>query len=355
MRSPEKDETYIKRCLYLARIGEGNVAPNPMVGAVLVHSDTIIGEGYHQVWGGPHAEVVCLQSVRPHNQHLIKEATLYVSLEPCAHFGKTPPCADLIIRHGIPNVVVGCTDSYREVAGRGIDKLKKAGIAVTVGVLERQCRRLNKRFFTFNEQRRPYITLKWAQTADGMIAHANFKRAFISNEYTARVVHRWRSQEMGIMVGTNTALFDDPELTTRYWPGRNPTRFVLDKTLRLPASLKLFDGQHPTVVFNSIKHHTHPNLMYYRLDPTTCPLPQVANALYELKIHSVLVEGGAQLLQSFIDAGMWDEAKVITSRNTVLGKGLRAPLLQQHQLLHVDSIHTDVIHTYAHQNNSMAG
>jgi diaminohydroxyphosphoribosylaminopyrimidine deaminase/5-amino-6-(5-phosphoribosylamino)uracil reductase len=354
MHSPEKDETYMMRCLYLAHMGEGSVAPNPMVGAVLVHGDTIIGEGYHQVWGGPHAEVVCLQSVRPENQHRIKEATLYVSLEPCAHFGKTPPCADLIIRHGIPNVVVGCTDTYREVAGRGIEKIREAGIAVTVGVLERECRRLNKRFFTFNEQRRPYITLKWAQTADGMIAHANFKRAFISNEYTARLVHRWRSREMGIMVGTNTALFDNPELTTRYWPGQNPTRFVLDKTLRLPASLKLFDGLHPTVVFNSVKHHIHPNLMYYRLDPTPCPLPQVVNALYALKIQSVLVEGGAQLLQSFIDAGMWDEANVITSMKTVLGKGLPAPQLQQHQLLHVDTIDTDVIHTYTHQKNSLA-
>jgi diaminohydroxyphosphoribosylaminopyrimidine deaminase/5-amino-6-(5-phosphoribosylamino)uracil reductase len=320
-----------------------------------VHGDTIIGEGSHQQWGGPHAEVVCLQSVLPENQHLIKEAILYVSLEPCAHFGKTPPCADLIIRHGIANVVVGCTDTYREVAGRGIEKLREAGIAVTVGVLERECRRLNKRFFTFNEQKRPYITLKWAQTADGLIAHANFKRAFISNEYTARLVHRWRSQEMGIMVGTNTALFDDPELTTRYWPGRNPTRLVLDKTLRLPASLKLFDGQHPTVVFNTIKHHTHPNLVYYRLDATTWPLHQLMDALYDLKIQSVLVEGGAQLLQLFIDAGLWDEAKVITSMRTVLGKGLPAPQLQQHQLLHVDVIDSDVIHTYVHQNNSMTG
>jgi diaminohydroxyphosphoribosylaminopyrimidine deaminase/5-amino-6-(5-phosphoribosylamino)uracil reductase len=355
MHSTEKDETYMQRCLFLARMGEGSVAPNPMVGAVLVHGDAIIGEGYHQQWGGPHAEVVCLQSVLPENQHLIKEAILYVSLEPCAHFGKTPPCADLIIRHGIPNVVVGCTDTYREVAGRGIEKLREAGIAVTVGVLEMECRRLNKRFFTFNEQKRPYITLKWAQTADGLIAHANFKRAFISNEYTARLVHRWRSREMGILVGTNTALFDDPELTTRFWPGRNPTRLVLDNTLRLPASLKLFDGQHPTIVFNSIKHHTHPNLTYYRLDATTCPLPQLINALYDLKIQSVLVEGGAQLLQSFIDAGLWDEAKVITSLQTVLGKGLSAPHLQQHQLVHAETIDTDVIHTYAHQNNSLAG
>jgi diaminohydroxyphosphoribosylaminopyrimidine deaminase/5-amino-6-(5-phosphoribosylamino)uracil reductase len=335
-------------------MGEGSVAPNPVVGAVLVANDTIIGEGYHRFWGGPHAEVVCLQSVLPEKEQLVKEATLYVSLEPCAHFGKTPPCADLIIRHAIPKVVVGCTDTYREVAGRGIQKLKEAGITVRSGVLERECRQLNKRFFTFNEQRRPYITLKWAQSADNKIAHANYKRAYISNEYTARLVHRWRSREMGLLVGTNTALFDNPELTTRLWPGRNPTRLVVDKTLRLPASLKLFDGQHPTVVFNTVKHHTHHNLMYYQLDANTCLLPQMVTALYHLKIQSVLVEGGAQLLQSFIDAGLWDEASVITNVQMALGKGLPAPQLQQHQLLNVETIGSDVIHTYAHQNNAFA-
>lgn len=343
----------MQRCLQLAHYGEGRVAPNPMVGAVLVHKDKIIGEGFHKKWGEAHAEVVCLQSVKAEQQHLIHESTLYVSLEPCSHYGKTPPCADLIIQHRIPRVVVGCADPYGEVSGRGINKLKRAGIEVMVGVLERECRALNKRFVLFQEGRRPYIILKWAQSADGKIAGENFKRMAISNEYTARLVHRWRSQNMGILVGTNTALADDPELTTRFWPGNNPVRLVLDKTLCLPLSLKLFDGQHKTIVFNNTTNKTHSNVEYDQLNFDGPIVPQIVEALYNLNIQSVMVEGGAQMLQSFIDAEMWDEAYVITNQHLSIGKGIPAPHLKEHRLLNTQPIFSDTIHSYAHQSNAL--
>jgi diaminohydroxyphosphoribosylaminopyrimidine deaminase/5-amino-6-(5-phosphoribosylamino)uracil reductase len=247
--------------------------------------------------------------------------------------------------------VVGCADPFPQVSGNGIQKLRAAGITVKVGVLEKECREINKRFVCFQEQQRPYIMLKWAQTADGKIAGENFRRIAISNEYTARLVHRWRSQNMSILVGTNTALFDDPELTTRLWPGRNPTRLVLDKTLRLPSSLKLFDGQHPTIVFNTIRKHQHPNLLYYRLNGHEGVPQQVVQALYAMKIQSVLVEGGTQLLQSFIDADMWDEAVVITNQELALKGGVAAPQLQHHRLIQMQTIFSDTIHTFAHNCN----
>ena len=229
------------RCLELAQLAAGNTAPNPMVGSVLVHNDKIIGEGYHQVYGQAHAEVNCISSVKPEHQGLIPQSTIYVSLEPCAHFGKTPPCADLIIKHQIPKVVVGCRDPFVQVNGKGIEKLQAAGIEVTVGVLEKECKELNKRFFTFHTEHRPYIILKWAQTADLKIAAEDYGRVLISNAQSNRIVHKWRSEEMAILVGTNTALFDDPELNTRLWPGGHPIRLVVDMNLRLPSSLKLFN------------------------------------------------------------------------------------------------------------------
>ena len=242
-----------------------------MVGAILVHKNTIIGEGYHRVYGEGHAEVNCLQSVLPQHQHLIKESALYVSLEPCAHFGKTPPCADLIIRHQIPEVVVGCRDPFVQVDGKGFEKLTAAGVKVTVGVLEKECKALNKRFFTFHTKHRPYIILKWAQTGDGKIAAASLpsqeaenqlfqNRLLISNDYSNRLVHQWRSEEHSILVGTQTALLDNPELTTRLWPGANPVRLVIDQDLRLPNHLKLFNSALPTIVFN-LHQHTLPQKM----------------------------------------------------------------------------------------------
>lgn len=343
----------MQRCLHLAQLGEGNVAPNPMVGAVLVHNEIIIGEGYHKRFGEAHAEVLCLQSVTPANQHLIKHATMYVSLEPCSHFGKTPPCADLIMQHKIPRVVIGCVDPFKDVAGRGIEKLRAAGIDVMVGVLEKECRSLNKRFVHFQEKQKPYIILKWAQTADGKIAEQNYGRVAISNEYTNRLVHRWRSQNMAILVGTNTALFDDPELTTRLWPGKNPVRIVLDKTGRLPASLNVFDGRQQTIVFYYTTHRQHPDVIYYQLKQNNNLVQQIVQALYEMKLQSVMIEGGAQLLQSFIDEGAWDEATVITNGEMVLEKGLAAPQLKQHHLVDVQTLFSDTIHFYAYENNSL--
>ncbi len=227
----------MQRCLGLAKLGAGHVAPNPMVGAVLVYNDRIIGEGYHQQYGKAHAEVNCINSVKEDDIQLIEKSTLYVSLEPCAHYGKTPPCADLIIAKKIPTVVIACRDTYEEVNGRGIDKLKAANVNVIVGVLEKDAIELNKRFFTFYTKHRPYIILKWAQSNDGKIANADHSRVFISNEESNRLVHKWRSEEAAILVGTNTALYDDPELTTRLWTGNNPIRLVIDMEVKLPISL----------------------------------------------------------------------------------------------------------------------
>lgn len=346
------------RCLQLAKLGEGSVAPNPMVGAVLVYQDQIIGEGYHKEYGQSHAEVNCIRSVLQQHQHLIKQSTLYVSLEPCAHFGKTPPCADLIIQHKIPSVVVGCRDPFLEVNGKGLEKLKATGVSVMVGVLEEECKELNKRFFIFHTQHRPFIRLKWAQTKDGKIAAAErHTRLLISNQYSNRIVHQWRSQEMAILVGTNTALFDDPELATRLWPGVNPIRIVIDMHLRLPKSLKLFDGIIPTLVFN-LHRHTTPfekitadelkamRVAYHQVTEDASLVHQMMNALYRMNIQSVLVEGGAHLLQSFIDEGVWDEAAVITNEKLEIGSGLPAPILKKHQLKSLNHVATDAVRIY---------
>lgn len=343
-----RHEHFMDRCLQLAKLGQGHTATNPMVGSVLVHDGVIIGEGYHEQYGQAHAEVNCLASVKPEHVPLIEHSTLYVSLEPCAHLGKTPPCADLIVEKRVPRVVIGCRDPFPLVDGKGIEKLQAAGVDVVLGVLEEECRELNKRFFTFHTQHRPYIVLKWAQTSDGSIANGNYGRLQISNPMTNRLVHRWRSEEMGILVGTNTALFDDPELTTRLWPGANPVRLVVDMGLRLPASLKLFDGEHRTIVFNKLRHSEHYNLLYYQVTDDVSLVHQVVHALYQLKIQSVLVEGGAALLQSFIDEGMWDEARIITNESLSVSKGLPAPRIREARIRHVEDIATDRIRYYTH-------
>jgi diaminohydroxyphosphoribosylaminopyrimidine deaminase / 5-amino-6-(5-phosphoribosylamino)uracil reductase len=377
------DGQYMYRCIELSKLGQGNAAPNPMVGSVLVYKDLIIGEGYHQKYGEAHAEVNCINSVRPEHRHLINQSVIYVSLEPCAHFGKTPPCADLIIKNNIPKVVVGCRDPFELVAGKGIEKLKAAGIEVISGILEKECKDLNKRFFTFHTQQRPYIILKWAQTGDGKIAHPQLlkgsisaqepigktiqgaDRLLISNEYSNRIVHKWRSEEMSILVGTNTALLDDPELNTRLWPGSSPIRLVVDMDLKLPPSLKLFNGKYPTIVFN-LKRHTIPDegitpyhhpeneqtplLYFYQVTEDVSLVHQIVNALFQLKVQSVMVEGGAFLLQSFIDEGIWDEARIITNENLFAGSGLPAPLLRHQQLHLKEQIATDTICIYTNQS-----
>ncbi len=351
----------MRRCLELASLAAGHTAPNPMVGAVLVYDrsagedqsngeERIIGEGYHMQYGRPHAEPNCIASVKEEDRRLIADSTLYVSLEPCAHHGKTPPCADLIIEKKIPRVVIGCRDPYPQVNGKGIEKLLSAGVKVSTGVLEAESIRLNKRFFTFNTLHRPYIILKWAQSADGKIAGpfgaGAAQRTLISNEYTNRLVHKWRSEEAAILVGTRTALVDDPALTVRLWNGPNPIRLVIDKDLKLPETLQLFDRKVRTIVFNRVRQGEENNILYYHLKDEEGVVEGVIRALYKLKIQSVLVEGGARLLQSFIDEDCWDEARVITNNELEIQDGLAAPLLKEARLLSKENLLSDSIRIY---------
>ena len=334
------------RCLELAKKGAGQVTPNPMVGAVLVYGERIIGEGYHQRFGESHAEVNCIESVNSADRSLIQQAVLYVTLEPCSHFGKTPPCADLIIKNKIPKVVIGCRDPFKEVDGKGIGKLRASGIDVGVGVMESECRELNKRFFLFNTLHRPYIILKWANSADNKIANADYSRVFISNDYSNRLVHKWRTEEAAVLVGTRTAHLDDPYLTSRLWPGPNPVRLVVDMELRLPPMLHLFDQQVKTIVFNKIRHEERENLLYYQVTEDVQLVHQISNALYQLKIQSVLVEGGALLLQSFLDTGLWDEARVITNQNLLIKNGIPGPQISRGKLDQAFSLLDDRVVVY---------
>jgi diaminohydroxyphosphoribosylaminopyrimidine deaminase/5-amino-6-(5-phosphoribosylamino)uracil reductase len=350
------------RCLELAKRGAGYVAPNPMVGAVLVYEEKIIGEGYHQQYGEPHAEVNCINSVSEQDRNKISSSVLYVSLEPCSHFGKTPPCTDLIITNKIPAVVIGCRDPFKEVDGKGIEKLRAAGVKVIDGILEKECQQLNKRFFTFHTKHRPYIILKWAETGDGFVSTSSQpspkERAFvdsantrllISNQQTNRLVHKWRSEEASILVGTNTAMLDDPELTTRYWDGLSPIRLVVDMDMKLPLSLKMFNDKQRTVIFNALKHEEENNLVYYQVTEDVSLVHQIVNALYQMKIQSVIVEGGARLLQSFIDEEMWDEARIIKNEGLKINNGLAAPELLLNKAEQEMKISGDSIKIYNHE------
>lgn len=323
-----EEEKYMARCIQLARNGLTRVSPNPMVGAVVVHNGRIIGEGYHAKCGCAHAEVNAINSVK--DESLLKESTIYVSLEPCSHYGKTPPCADLIIQKGIPKVVIGCSDPFSKVAGRGIQKLKDAGVEVKVGVLESKCKNLIKRFVTFNTQHRPYIFLKWAESADGYIdiIRADGKPVILSNPLTSMLVHKLRTEVDGIMVGTNTAYLDNPSLNVRNWYGKNPTRIVIDKELKLPEQLNLFDKSVRTLVFTEHKKEMISNIEYITLDFKTDIIPQICNALYERNVQSLLVEGGSLLLQSFINAGLWDEIR-IEKTGISLHSGVKAPEIKE--------------------------
>ncbi|MEO5681330.1 MAG: bifunctional diaminohydroxyphosphoribosylaminopyrimidine deaminase/5-amino-6-(5-phosphoribosylamino)uracil reductase RibD [Chitinophagaceae bacterium] len=339
-------EIYMQRCIELASLGAGAVAPNPLVGAVLVYEDRIIGEGYHMQYGQAHAEVNCINAVVEEDKTLLSKATLYVSLEPCAHFGKTPPCADLIIAKKISRVVVGCRDPFAAVDGKGMEKLTAAGVEVIQPVLEVACKALNKRFFTFHVQQRPYIILKWAQTANGFIGKTDHSRLLVSNAFTNRLVHKWRSEETSILVGTRTALYDNPSLTNRLWTGNNPVRLVLDMDLRLPDSSQLFDGSVRTIVFNSQQQKELGNILYYRLTKEESIVQQVCKALYQLNIQSVLVEGGARLLQSFIDEKKYDEARIITNTCLQTTDGIPAPVTGNMLLQDTVTLLTDAIHFY---------
>lgn len=319
-----EEEKYIKRCIQLAKNGLCNTAPNPMVGAVIVCNGRIIGEGYHIRYGEAHAEVNAIRSVK--DESLLKCSTIYVSLEPCSHYGKTPPCADLIIEKQIPRIVIGCQDPFPEVAGRGIRKLREAGREVIVGVLEKECQSLIRRFVTFNTMRRPYITLKWAESADRLIdlSRTNGQPVILSSPLTSMLVHKRRAETDAIIVGRRTALLDNPSLTVRNWHGKNPTRIVLDRMLSLPDELNIFNGEIPTLIFTEKRHDEKQNVTYITVDFKHDLLPQIMEELYKQKIQSLLVEGGSQLLQSFIDAGLWDEI-FIEKCPGKLYSGIKAP------------------------------
>ncbi len=325
------EELLMNRALELASLGKGRVSPNPMVGCVIEHEGRIIGEGWHKAWGGPHAEVNAIQSVE--DKSLLAGATLYVTLEPCSHYGKTPPCADLLIEHNIKRVVICNTDPNPLVSGRGITKLTDAGTEVITGVLADEGRELNKRFFTFMEKKRPYIILKWAQTNNGFIARENFDSKWISSPLSRKIVHKWRAEEDAIMVGRQTAAYDNPRLNTRDWSGKNPIRIVIDRNLTLPASLNLFDGSQPTICYNHVKEEAHSNhLTYVYIEPGAHVIDDVITDMYKRKIGSVLVEGGSFLLNTLIDRQLYDEMRIFVGP-VHFPAGIDAPKvhLQQHK------------------------
>lgn len=323
------DELYMDRCFQLAHIAEGKTSPNPLVGAVVVCDGKIIGEGFHHKAGEPHAEPNAINSVA--DKEMLKRATLYVSLEPCSHYGKTPPCADLIIHMGIPRVVVATLDPNPLVAGRGIKMMREAGIDVKIGCMESEALRLNRRFFTFQMFRRPYVVLKWAQTADGFIDKfrqtAEGGPVKISNAITKTLNHKMRTEEDAIMVATRTAVLDNPHLTITKWSGRNPVRILLDKTLKVPKDYKIFDGSAKTIIFTEKKGNGYgKNVEFEVIDFRGDVYGQVLERLYERNILSVIIEGGAQWLQTVIDSGVWDEAHIETGEIS-LGNGIVAPKL----------------------------
>ena len=321
-------EDYIARCIELAKNGFGTTYPNPMVGSVIVYNGEIIGEGWHQKAGEPHAEVNAIRSVN--DPSLLDKATIYVSLEPCSHFGKTPPCCDLIIKNKIPNVVIGTVDSNIKVAGNGIKRLQEAGANVIVGVLEKECYELNQRFFTFHEKKRPYIILKWAETQDGFIAplqKEEQKPVWITNLNSRQLVHKWRTEEQAILVGTQTVIDDNPQLNARDWVGNNPIRVVIDQNNRIPKTAHVFDNQIKTIVFSNKKSTPSlENTFFEVIDFQQNIAQQIVDKLFQHQIQSVIIEGGAQTLQTFIDANLWDEARVFIG-NCTFEKGVKAPIL----------------------------
>ncbi|WP_299122344.1 bifunctional diaminohydroxyphosphoribosylaminopyrimidine deaminase/5-amino-6-(5-phosphoribosylamino)uracil reductase RibD [uncultured Winogradskyella sp.] len=330
-----KHEFYIKRCLQIAKNGLGITRPNPMVGAVVVYNDEIIGEGFTSKYGGNHAEVNAINSIK--DKSLLSKSALYVTLEPCSHFGKTPPCSDLIIKHKIPELIIGCMDDNPEVAGKGIAKLKASGCKVIVGVLEEECKLHHKRFFTFHNKKRPYVILKWAETKDGFIAPIykdEKKPVWITNSYSRQLVHKWRSEEQAILVGTNTVLEDNPSLTVRDWEGNNPTRVVIDRTSKLNLTLNVFNAQAETFIVNE------QNVDFIK------PIAiQITDLFYQNNINSIIIEGGLKTLQTFIDENLWDEARVFTG-DIEFKTGIKAPKLKG-KLIYESKIKNDLLRIYA--------
>jgi diaminohydroxyphosphoribosylaminopyrimidine deaminase / 5-amino-6-(5-phosphoribosylamino)uracil reductase len=341
----------MKRCIELAQLGTGNVAPNPLVGAVLVHNDKIIGEGFHAKYGEAHAEVNCINSIAKENIELISKSILYVSLEPCAHFGKTPPCVDLILKYSIPHVVIGCSDSFEKVNGIGIEKLMAAGVKVEVGILEKESRALNKHFFTFQEKKRPYIILKWAQTNDGFIAAENGTEIKISNEYTNKLLHKLRAETPAILVGRNTVQKDNPSLTTRLWKGKNPVRIIIDPNLELENSFNVFNDEATSIIINKQKNENVGNVIFYKIVEESSVVEGIISCLYQQQLNAVIIEGGAKTIQYFIDANLWDEAIVITNTTMKIETGISSPKLKGDILLHTENIFKDRIDFYKQTNN----
>jgi diaminohydroxyphosphoribosylaminopyrimidine deaminase/5-amino-6-(5-phosphoribosylamino)uracil reductase len=346
------DEFYIRRCLELAEIAIGNVSPNPMVGCVIVENGRIIGEGYHQKFGEAHAEPNAIKAVfekyGDEAENLLKAATAYVNLEPCAHFGKTPPCADLFVKHQIKKVVIGNRDPFTGVNGKGIEKLENAGIDVVHGVLNDECREFNRRFFTRIEKQRPFIILKWAQTANGYFAINDGQQKWISSGLAKRLAHKWRTEEDAILIGKQTAIIDNPQLTSREWPGKNPVRLVIDKHLQVPLTNNVYNKDAKTIIFNEIKTDVIDNIHYIQMEDMQFYLAQkIAFQLYLMDIQSVIIEGGANILNQFLNADLWDEARIFTSSDS-WDHGIAAPIFNG-KLQEETKIGTDKLSIYTNK------
>ncbi|MHA7058990.1 bifunctional diaminohydroxyphosphoribosylaminopyrimidine deaminase/5-amino-6-(5-phosphoribosylamino)uracil reductase RibD [Aquimarina sp. M1] len=340
-------EIYMRRCIQIATNALGSARPNPMVGCVIVYNQVIVGEGFTSPYGGNHAEVNAIASVK--DTSVLKEATLYVTLEPCSHFGKTPPCSDLIIKHQIPNVIIGTIDTHSIVAGKGIKKLKNAGCKVAVGILENECQKHHKRFFTFHNKKRPYVVLKWAQTADGFIAPKKMtKRApvWITSKYSRQLVHKWRAEEHAILVGNRTVIKDNPKLTIRNWSGHHPIRIVIDLSNKIPQESNILDQKVKTIIITSenYKKENRNNLLYETIHAENNIAAEICDILYKHEIQSVIIEGGSYTLQSFINTNLWDEARVFTGAN-YFEKGIEAPILKATLILE-EKIMNDTLSIY---------
>lgn len=338
-------EIYMQRCFQLAQKGLGSTKGNPLVGSVIVHQDRIIGEGWHKEYGKNHAEVNAVFSVKDEDKNKIKQSTIYVNLEPCNHHGKTPPCVDLILQNKIPRVVIANIDPFSLVKGKGIQRLKKAGVDVITGVLKQEGRTLNKRFFTFIEKKRPYIILKYAQSKDGFFAKSNEEQTWLTNSQCKRLVHKWRSEESAILVGTQTALVDNPQLTNRYFDEtKQPMRIIIDENLVIPKSNALLQENYPTIIFTKHPTRLEGNNHFIQLDFQKNVIQQILETLHQYQLPSVIIEGGKQTIDSFIKENLWDEARVLTG-HCFLNTGIPSPMLHG-QKINEFQLNQDIVSIY---------